>query len=56
MVVAIEKEDPDIRLVHLLMTCAGSMQRGDIPLVGSLTKDVQRVATLEKSLDTSSMP
>lgn len=31
MVVAIEKEDPGIRLVHLLMTYVKSMQRGDNP-------------------------
>ncbi|KAJ4950737.1 hypothetical protein NE237_027569 [Protea cynaroides] len=38
---AAAEEDSGIRLVHLLMTCAGSVQRGDVASAGSLIDDMQ---------------
>ncbi|KAJ1435136.1 Transcriptional factor DELLA, N-terminal [Sesbania bispinosa] len=35
------EEDSGIRLVHMLMTCADSLQRGDLPLAGSLIEAMQ---------------
>lgn len=40
-VVTAMEEDSGIRLVHMLMTCAESVQRGDISLAGSLIDDMQ---------------
>ncbi|KAI4335790.1 hypothetical protein L6164_014400 [Bauhinia variegata] len=40
-VVASLEEDSGIRLVHMLMTCADSLQRGELPLAGSLIEDMQ---------------
>ncbi|KAJ8750416.1 hypothetical protein K2173_015555 [Erythroxylum novogranatense] len=41
MVVAAVEEDSGIRLVHTLMTCAESIQRGDHSLAASLIEDMQ---------------
>ncbi|TKY73217.1 DELLA protein GAI [Spatholobus suberectus] len=35
------EEDSGIRLVHMLMTCADSVQRGDLPFAGSLIENMQ---------------
>ncbi|KAK7328409.1 hypothetical protein VNO77_22514 [Canavalia gladiata] len=35
------EEDSGIRLVHMLMTCADSVQRGDLPFAGSLIEGMQ---------------
>ncbi|KAI4295099.1 hypothetical protein L6164_037904 [Bauhinia variegata] len=40
-VVASLEEDSGIRLVHMLMTCADSLQRGELSLAGSLIEDMQ---------------
>ncbi|KAL4283658.1 hypothetical protein GQ457_16G004080 [Hibiscus cannabinus] len=40
-VVTAVEEDSGIRLVHLLMTCAECVQRGDFPLATSLIDDMQ---------------
>lgn len=40
-VVASMEEDSGIRLVHMLMTCADSLQRGELSLAGSLIDDMQ---------------
>ncbi|XP_043698969.1 DELLA protein GAI1-like [Telopea speciosissima] len=37
------EEDSGIRLVHLLMICAESVQRGDVSLAGSLITDMQNL-------------
>nr|WGJ63703.1 RGL1 protein [Paeonia suffruticosa] len=39
------EEDSGIRLVHMLMTCAESVQRGDLPLAGSLIEEMQGLLT-----------
>ncbi|KAL5572737.1 hypothetical protein UlMin_022334 [Ulmus minor] len=39
------EEDSGIRLVHLLMTCAESVQRGDLSLAGSLIETMQSLLT-----------
>ncbi|EEF33021.1 DELLA protein GAI1, putative [Ricinus communis] len=44
-VVTATEEDSAIRLVHLLMTCAESIQRGDLSLAGSLVEDMQALLT-----------
>ncbi|KAJ4708349.1 DELLA protein [Melia azedarach] len=41
MVVSSMEEDSGIRLVHILMTCAESVQRGDLALAGSLIEDMK---------------
>ncbi|KAF6162368.1 hypothetical protein GIB67_005288 [Kingdonia uniflora] len=43
--VAEMEEDSGIRLVHLLMTCAETVQRGDVSLAGSLIEDMQTLMT-----------
>ncbi|XP_021895234.1 DELLA protein SLR1-like [Carica papaya] len=40
-VVTAMEEDSGIRLVHMLMTCAESVQRGELPLAGSLIEDMR---------------
>ncbi|XP_027192745.1 protein SLENDER RICE1-LIKE 1-like [Cicer arietinum] len=40
-VVATVEEDSAIKLVHMLMTCADSLQRGNLPLAGSLIEGMQ---------------
>ncbi|KAK7304187.1 hypothetical protein RJT34_15297 [Clitoria ternatea] len=35
------EEDSGIRLVHMLITCADSVQRGDLPFAGSLIENMQ---------------
>ncbi|KAL5975237.1 Protein SLENDER RICE1-LIKE 1 [Asimina triloba] len=40
-----EEEDSGIRLVHLLMSCAESMQRGDVQLTGSLIEEMRLLLT-----------
>ncbi|XP_058074610.1 protein SLENDER RICE1-LIKE 1-like [Magnolia sinica] len=42
---ALEEEDSGIRLVHLLMTCAEAMQRGEIALAGSLIDEMRLLLT-----------
>lgn len=42
---ALDEEDSGIRLVHLLMTCADSVQRGDIAMAGSLIDEMRLVLT-----------
>ncbi|OVA06544.1 Transcription factor GRAS [Macleaya cordata] len=44
-VVAAMEEDSGIRLVHFLMTCAESVQRGDIPLAASLIEEMRTILT-----------
>lgn len=39
------EEDSGIRLVHMLMTCAESVQRGELTLAGSLIEDMQALLT-----------
>lgn len=41
----LDEEDSGIRLVHLLMTCADSVQRGDIATAGSLIEEMRLVLT-----------
>ncbi|KAK4265140.1 hypothetical protein QN277_026229 [Acacia crassicarpa] len=40
-VVTSMEENSGIRLVHMLMTCADSLQRGELALAGSLIEDMQ---------------
>ncbi|XP_054805285.1 protein SLENDER RICE1-LIKE 1-like [Prosopis cineraria] len=40
-VVTSMEENSGIRLVHMLMTCADSLQRGELALAGSLLEDMQ---------------
>ncbi|KAL5098586.1 hypothetical protein RYX36_002913 [Vicia faba] len=40
-VVTTVEEDSAIKLVHMLMTCADSLQRGNLPLAGSLIEGMQ---------------
>nr|UHT46044.1 GAI-like DGLLA protein [Phoenix dactylifera] len=40
-----EEEDSAIRLVHLLMSCADAVQRGDSGLAGTITKEMRVVLT-----------
>ncbi|KAJ9672624.1 hypothetical protein PVL29_026020 [Vitis rotundifolia] len=44
-VVTTMEEDSGIRLVHMMMTCAESVQRGDLPLAGSLIEEMQTLLT-----------
>ncbi|XP_050212849.1 protein SLENDER RICE1-LIKE 1-like [Mercurialis annua] len=44
-VVSAMEEDSAIRLVHLLMTCAESIQRGELSFAGSLIEDMQGLLT-----------
>lgn len=44
-VVTAMEEDSGIRLVHMLMTCAELVQRGDLPLAGSLIEEMQELLT-----------
>ncbi|KAK9269378.1 hypothetical protein L1049_001150 [Liquidambar formosana] len=44
-VVTAMEEDSGIRLVHMLMTCAEAVQRGDFPLAGSLIDEMQGLLT-----------
>lgn len=44
-VVTAMEEDSGIRLVHMMMTCAESVQRGDLPLAGSLIEEMQALLT-----------
>ncbi|KAJ7978854.1 DELLA protein [Quillaja saponaria] len=44
-VVTAMEEDLGIRLVHMLMTCANSLQRGELALAGSLIEDMQGLLT-----------
>ncbi|CAN6681117.1 unnamed protein product [Malus baccata var. baccata] len=44
-VVTAMEEDSGIRLVHLLVTCAESVQRGDLALAGSLIENMQALLT-----------
>ncbi|KAF5482107.1 hypothetical protein F2P56_002699 [Juglans regia] len=39
------EEDSGIRLVHVLLTCAESVQRGDLAFAGSLIEDMQSLLT-----------
>ncbi|CAI0629078.1 unnamed protein product [Linum tenue] len=39
------EEDSGIRLVHMLMTCAEYVQRGELSLAGSLIQDMQSLLT-----------
>lgn len=45
VVTATEQEDSGIRLVHALMTCAVSVQRGEFSLAGSLIDELQLLLT-----------
>lgn len=45
MVVTALEEDSGIRLVHMLMTCADSVERGDFSLAGSLIEEMQALLT-----------
>ncbi|CAN1216525.1 Protein SLENDER RICE1-LIKE 1 [Linum perenne] len=42
---AVVEEDSGIRLVHMLMTCAEYVQRGELALAGSLIQDMQGLLT-----------
>lgn len=42
-VVTSMEENSGIRLVHMLMTCADSLQRGEFPLASSLIEDMQNL-------------
>ncbi|PIA65400.1 hypothetical protein AQUCO_00100705v1 [Aquilegia coerulea] len=44
-VVAAIEEDSGIRLVHLLMACAESVQRGDVSLAGSIIGEMKSLLT-----------
>jgi DELLA protein len=44
-VVTAMEEDSGIRLVHMLMTCAESVQRGALAFAGSLIEDMQALLT-----------
>ncbi|NP_001315676.1 DELLA protein GAI-like [Malus domestica] len=44
-VVTAMEEDSGIRLVHLLVTCAESVQRGELALAGSLIENMQALMT-----------
>ncbi|CAI0389691.1 unnamed protein product [Linum tenue] len=44
-VVTAVEEDSGIRLVHMLMTCAEYVQRGELALAGSLIQDMQSLLT-----------
>ncbi|KAK8550232.1 hypothetical protein V6N13_118751 [Hibiscus sabdariffa] len=44
-VVTAMEEDSGIRLVHMLMTCAECIQRGDFPLATSFLEDMQGLLT-----------
>ncbi|XP_062090678.1 DELLA protein SLR1-like [Humulus lupulus] len=44
-VVTAMEEDSGIRLVHMLLTCAESVQRGDLPLARSLIETMQPLLT-----------
>lgn len=44
-VVTAMEEDSGIRLVHALVTCAESIQRGDLALAGSLIENMQSLLT-----------
>lgn len=39
------EEDSGIKLVHMLMTCAELVQRGDLPLAGSLIEEMKGMLT-----------
>ncbi|XP_031282020.1 DELLA protein SLR1-like [Pistacia vera] len=45
MVVTAMEEDSGIRLVHMLLTCAESVQRGELALAGSLIEDMKSLLT-----------
>lgn len=45
MVLTAMEEDSGIRLVHMLVTCAESVQRGDLALAGSLIENMQSLLT-----------
>ncbi|KAI3981941.1 hypothetical protein MKX01_018847 [Papaver californicum] len=45
-----EEEDPSIRLVHLLMTCAESVQHGHISLAAALIEEMRFVLTRVNTL------
>ncbi|KAI3986320.1 hypothetical protein MKX01_002165 [Papaver californicum] len=47
---ATEEEDPSIRLVHLLMTCAESVQHGHISLAAALIEEMRFVLTRVNTL------
>lgn len=44
-VVTAMEEDSGIRLVHMLLTCAESIQRGELALAGSLIENMQALLT-----------
>ncbi|GAY50530.1 hypothetical protein CUMW_127360 [Citrus unshiu] len=45
MIVTAMEEDSGIRLVHMLMTCAESVQRGEMAVAGSLIEDMKGLLT-----------
>ena len=45
MVVTAMEEDSGIRLVHMMITCAELVQRGELPLAGSLIEEMQALLT-----------
>ncbi|KAI3913018.1 hypothetical protein MKW92_040038 [Papaver armeniacum] len=47
---ATEEEDPSIRLVHLLMTCAESVQHGHISLAAALIEEMRYTLTRVNTL------